>query len=38
MDILLTLGSVVALSASIKLFKDNHKNMSATKNITASQS
>ena len=38
MDMLLTLGSVVALSASIKLFKDNHKNMSATKNITASQS
>ena len=38
MDILMTLGSVVALAVSIKLFKENHKNMSATKNITASQS
>ena len=36
MDILMTLGSVVALAVSIKLFKENHKNMPATKNIPAS--
>ena len=38
MDILMTLSSVVALAVSIKLFKENHKNMAATKNIPVSQS
>ena len=32
MDILMTLSSVVALAVSIKLFKENHKNITASQN------